>query len=292
MELAKEVIGQRERGWDKQKICRVLKVCRASIYWKAKEGEVVRIYKKKEDGLVLEEINQVLKRRKSYGYKRVTALVNKRRLEKGLSLFNKKRIYRVMKNSHLLLAKSQTRREGRGERTGRIVTMNSNIRWCSDCFETECFNGEKVYVSFVLDCHDRECLSYVAYNRPLLKKDIQEVMLRAVEKRFKKSQTPREIQFLTDRGSVYRALETVRFGRHLGLRSCFTAPRSPQSNGMAEAFVKTIKRDYVYVSDCDTAQNVRRMLKKWVFDYNNEAPHSGLGMRSPVEYRKLAGSGV
>ena len=78
----------------------------------------------------------------------------------------------------------------------------------------------------------------------------------------------------------------------MGLRSCFTAPRSPQSNGMAEAFVKTIKRDYVYVSDCDNAQNVQRMLKKWIFDYNNEAPHSGLGMKSPVEYRKLAGLGV
>lgn len=54
---------------------------------------------------------------------------------------------------------------------------------------------------------------------------------------------------------------------------------------MSEAFVNTIKRDYVYVSDCDTAKNVMRMLGDWFADYNQIAPHSALGMKSPVEYR-------
>ena len=117
-------------------------------------------------------------------------------------------------------------------------------------------------------------------------------MLKAVESRFKESKVPGGIQFVTDRGSVYRAVETVRFGRYMGLRSCFTAPRSPQSNGMAEAFVKTIKRDYVYVSDCFSAEETMGLLEGWIFDYNNEASHSGLGMKSPVEYRKSINLGV
>ncbi len=29
------------------------------------------------------------------------------------------------------------------------------------------------------------------------------------------------------------------------------------------------------------------MLKGWFKDYNKEAPHSGLGMMSPLEYKKL-----
>ena len=126
----------------------MLGVSRFSIYWKVKEGKVLRMYKKKEDCVVLEEIKHVLKRRKSYGYKRVTALVNKERLKKGLSLVNKKRVYRIMKINYLLLAKSQVRRVNEGEKTGKIITLSSNKRWCSDCFEIECFNGEKVYVSF------------------------------------------------------------------------------------------------------------------------------------------------
>ncbi len=56
---------------------------------------------------------------------------------------------------------------------------------------------------------------------------------------------------------------------------------------MAEAFVNTIKRDYVYTNDCVDADIVIKMLAGWVHDYNNVAPHSGLGMKSPVEYKNL-----
>ena len=75
----------------------------------------------------------------------------------------------------------------------------------------------------------------------------------------------------------------------IGLKSCFTRAYSPESNGMSEAFVKTIKRDYVYVSDCYSAEVTMRMLGEWIKDYNTVAPHSGLGMRSPMEYRRLKG---
>ena len=38
--------------------------------------------------------------------------------------------------------------------------------------------------------------------------------------------------------------ETRRFARELNLEPCTTAVSSPQSNGMAERFVKTMKEDY------------------------------------------------
>jgi putative transposase len=46
--------------------------------------------------------------------------------------------------------------------------------------------------------------------------------------------------------------------------------------------VNTIKRDYDYVSDCETAKYVMRMLGDWFADYNQIAPHSALGMKNPV----------
>jgi len=53
---------------------------------------------------------------------------------------------------------------------------------------------------------------------------------------------------------------------------------------MAEAFVKTFKRDYVYIADLRSAQRVLEQLPKWFEDYNNNAPHKGLKMLSPREY--------
>ena len=274
--------------WKKNQVCQALEVSRFSLYYQPKSRLKMGQYNSmSEDSAVLQQIKAVLDKRRSYGYKRVTALVNKERLKKGLCVLNKKRIYRIMKRDGLLFARNSYVAQSNRSHTGKVMTLHSNTRWCSDCFEIHCFNGEKVYVSFILDCHDRECIAYKACFKPLIKRDIQEVMVMALEKRFKAEKAPRVIEFLTDRGSVYRSEETIRLGRLLGLRSCFTAPYSPQSNGMAEAFVKTIKRDYVYVNDCDTAQNVAKRLKNWIFDYNNEAPHSGLGMKSPVEYQKL-----
>jgi len=59
---------------------------------------------------------------------------------------------------------------------------------------------------------------------------------------------------------------------------------SPQSNGMAEAFVKTFKRDYVYVHDGPDAQTVLAQLPRWVEDYNEIHSHKALRLRSPRDF--------
>lgn len=212
-------------------------------------------------------------------------MLNKERAVAGLQPLNKKRVYRIMDMNGLLIKKDSTPRRLH-PKTGKVVTLHSNTRWCSDAYEIKCFNDEKVYVAFTLDCHDRECLAYVASKEPLTALDIQELMLKAVEHRFKNYRAPREIQFLSDRGSIYRAHETTRLTRQLKLKSCFTAAYSPESKGVPEAFVATSKRDYVYTSDCYDADTTLKMLPKWYRDYNENAPHSALGMKSPVEYRK------
>ncbi len=53
---------------------------------------------------------------------------------------------------------------------------------------------------------------------------------------------------------------------------------------MAEAFVKTFKRDYVYHADLSSAERVIGQLTRWFEDYNDHHPHKGLGMKSPREY--------
>ena len=50
---------------------------------------------------------------------------------------------------------------------------------------------------------------------------------------------------------------------------------------MGEAFVKTFKRDYVYLNDLPNAETVMKALPLWMEDYNCNHPHSGLKMKSP-----------
>ena len=53
-----------------------------------------------------------------------------------------------------------------------------------------------------------------------------------------------------------------------------------------EAFVRTIKRDYVNVAEIPNAAHAIRQLSKWIEDYNEFVPHKGLKMLSPRQYRR------
>ena len=80
-------------GCSKTLVCRVLGVSRFSIYWKSRGGVLSQRvgYRKKGDDLILKEIKEVVKVRPSYGYKRVTALVNKARKLKSFEEFKTRR---------------------------------------------------------------------------------------------------------------------------------------------------------------------------------------------------------
>jgi len=287
VDLAREVI---KRGKFKTaRVCRVLKVSRSNQY-ENRRPRPAR-YKKSDDGAVLRAVLEVTKTRGTSGYPRVTALINRERRKLLLTSWNKKRVLRVMQMNNLVLEKSVSPRPKRPH-TGQVITMRSNIRYCSDILEIRCWNEEKVFVAFSLDCHDREVMSFVAEKRPLFHGDIIRLMDQTVTHRFGEfvEKLPHAIQWLSDQGPQYKAVETVAYGAAWGFDVRTTPAYSPESNGMAEAFVKLLKRDYVYVNELWTAESVLRRLPEWIADYNRNHPHSGLKMRSPLEYREAVSS--
>ena len=168
---------------------------------------------------------------------------------------------------------------------GHVAVEQSNLRWCSDGFEIGCDNGEKVRVAFALDCCDREVLGHVATTEGIKGEDVQDLMITAVEYRFGPvNRLPQTIEWLSDNGSGYIAHDTKSLAREMGLEPRTTPVQSPQSNGMAEAFVRTIKRDYVRVSPIPDARTVLESLPLWIEPYNSLHPQKALGYRSPREF--------
>ncbi len=257
-------------------------VARSNQYDQKKSRER---YTKPDDTRYLALIRDITDQRATYGYRRVTALLNRTLQAQGQPVVNHKRIYRIMKLHSLVLQKHTGRPIRLHE--GTIITLTSNMRWCSDIFEIPCWNGEKVRVVFAMDCADREIVGYLATTGGITGEMVRDVMALAIEYRFGLvTKVPHTIQWLSDNGSAFTAHETVRFALLMGLRVCTTPYHSPESNGMAESLVKTFKRDYVSMHELHDARMVIEQLPSWFEDYNEYHPHKGLKMRSPREYRR------
>ncbi|EIP7962371.1 IS3-like element IS2 family transposase, partial [Salmonella enterica] len=272
------------RGWGVSLVSRCLRVSRAQLHvilrrtddWK--DG---RRSRHTDDTDVLLRIHHVIGELPTYGYRRVWALLRRQAELDGMPAINAKRVYRIMRQNALLLERKPAVPPSKRAHTGRVAVKESNQRWCSDGFEFCCDNGERLRVTFALDCCDREALHWAVTTGGFNSETVQDVMLGAVERRFGNDLPASPVEWLTDNGSCYRANETRQFARMLGLEPKNTAVRSPESNGIAESFVKTIKRDYISIMPKPDGLTAAKNLAEAFEHYNEWHPHSALGYRSP-----------
>ena len=215
----------------------------------------------------------------SYGYRRVHALLRRRNL-----VCNPKTVWRIMRRQGWLsTSRQRVLRSGR-RHEGRVQVAEPNRRRASDITSIQAWDGQKGRLAVMLDCADRMVLAW-RFGRRISAEDLAEMLREAVFRRFGEARAAaRGIEFLSDNGPEYTSHRFRPVVQALGLVPCHTPRRSPESNGLAEAFFGSFKRDYVYQACLETLQEVGRQLPGWIMHYNHEAPHSALGMRAPAEF--------
>ncbi|MDO3623759.1 IS3 family transposase [Ralstonia pseudosolanacearum] len=275
-----------------KQVCEVLGVARsnvAAMRTRPADWRDGRTARQTDDAGLMDEIRHVIAGLPSYGYRRVWGRLWRERASRCEALINAKRVYQVMRGRGLLLERRLAPPRPRRWHDGKVAAAKSNQRWCSDGFEFRCDNGEPLRVTFALDCCDREAMSWVATTGGYSGDVVCDVMLAAVEQRFGNvPKAPAEIEWLTDNGSGYIAGKTREFATDIGLKPLTTPVCSPQSNGMAESFVKTMKRDYVKPDAATAARNLAIAFEH----YNEQHPHSALKYRSPREFRRRTESSI
>jgi putative transposase len=107
-------------------------------------------YDRQGDDELLAAIRQLTDARPTYGYRRITALLNRARRASGTEPVNHKRIYRLMAKGLLLLQPHVGHRPIRAHE-GKVIAPRSNHRWSSDGLEITCWNREVVRVAFAID---------------------------------------------------------------------------------------------------------------------------------------------
>lgn len=215
----------------------------------------------------------------SYGYRRIHALLQRH----GLAC-NPKTVWRVLRRQGWLATGRRARaRDGR-RHDGQVRVAEPNRRWASDITSIRAWDGQKGRLAIMIDCADRMVLAW-RFAKRITAEDLAEMLREAVFRRFGEARPRAQgIEFLSDNGPEYTSHRFRPFVRAMGLIPCHTPRRSPESNGLAEAFFGSFKRDYVYQACLETFETVGRQIPGWIDHYNRQAPHSALGMQSPTEF--------
>jgi len=89
-------------------------------------------------------------------------------------------------------------------------------------------------------------------------------------------------RILTDNGSNYTSRVFKEQASELGIGLRRTRPYRPQTNGKAEAFIKTLIREWAYKRIYTSNQERLNELTRFIKSYNQRRPHTSLGMHPPA----------
>jgi len=87
---------------------------------------------------------------------------------------------------------------------------------------------------------------------------------------------------LSDNGNGYRSHLWRATCAELRIASRYTRPRRPQTNGKAEALIKTLQREWAYRFAYHSSAHRARALPGYLRWYNRHRPHSSLRRRPPI----------
>lgn len=134
------------------------------------------------------------------------------------------------------------------------------------------------YLHLAIDDHSR--LAYAELLPSERKADCVAFLRRAVS--WYREQGIEVERVLSDNGNGYRSHDWANACTELGIARRYTRPRRPQTNGKAEALVKTLLREWAYRFAYPSSAHRARALPGYIRWYNHHRPHSALGGRPPI----------
>ena len=205
--------------------------------------------------------------------------------------YNKKRYYRIMRALELRAIVRQ-KRPNYVKTTAHHVAENimnrdftttlPNTKWCTDVTELKYGNGQKAYLSAIIDLYDN---SIVAWE--LGRKNNNELVMDTVKKAFKRNRKTR-LMLHSDRGIQYTSLEYQRLQKKYKFTKSMSRVSRCLDNQPIERFWGTFKTESYRLTKFATYEELRAEINRYMRYYNHYRYTERLGGLSPSEYRKQA----
>ncbi|WP_094155774.1 IS3 family transposase [Paenibacillus kribbensis] len=224
---------------------------------------------------------------RTFGYRQLTLHMR----EQTRKTINLKRVYRLMKVKGI---QSVIRRKKKRyvHSTPQQVAENlldrnfhaaaPNEKWVTDVTEFKYGNGQKAYLSAILDLYDKSIVSYVfghSNNNPLVFQTLKRALQVA----------PGSKPMLhSDRGFQYTSLDFKTMLDKYRMTQSMSRVGRCIDNGPMESFWGTLKCEKYYLHTYHTFEDLKRDIEDYIHFYNYERLQAKLNGLSPMKFRSKA----
>ena len=273
-----------EKGYPISALCGILNLNRSSYYkWLNRDSSKQEV----KDRRLIECLCTLHQESNGiFGYRRMQINLWRRY---GLNV-NKKRIYRVMraidmksvirrKRSNYLKSTPEITAENILNRNFTAVELNE--KWLTDVTEFKYGDGNRLYLSAILDLKDKSIVSFVIGNS-----NNNRLVFDTFDAAVLKHPDAKPL-FHSDRGFQYTSkvfktkLDTAGMIQSMSRVGCCI------DNGPMEAFWGTLKVEMYYLQRFNDFDSLKAAIEKYIAFYNNYRYQLKLGGLAPMEYRAM-----
>ena len=148
----------------------------------------------------------------------------------------------------------------------RMKLTGINQLWVADITYIR-LKTEFVYLAVILDRFSRKVVGW-ALERTMTTRLTRSALEKAITDR----QPPPGLVHHSDRGLQYAAHEYVEVLRQHQMIPSMSRPANPYDNASCESFMKTLKREEIYVNDYQDLEHLRTNIEEFLEQYYNRQP--------------------
>ncbi len=198
---------------------------------------------------------------------------------------SRKRVVRIMRENHLL-SPHRARRSPAGAHDGTITTSVPNDMWGTDGARVETVEQGLVWVFVAVEHWNAECVGW-----HVAKKGDRYAALEPVAMGLRDiygglgRDAARGLTVRMDNGTQYVSDHFRNQVRFWGIETSYAFVEQPQTNGVAERFIRTLKEQLLWVRTFDTVEELRQALLEFKERYNREWLCERHGHQTPAAVR-------